>query len=253
MGKARQLAAGIGLAALLTGCLTTSSKPPLTWDGLEYRPTRGIDALYVSPEGTSKAYRTVMIDPPVFALDRNWHPFDPGITPWSGRRSDAEIADIKSTVSSAFVRIFAEALAAGGYQPVEQASADTLRVSPGLANVYLNTPPGTMNTWKKYEGRLTLVMELRDGSTGRLVARLVDEEVGDMGMLESPNTVLNSPDFRRTVQAWAQAVRVCLDEANGKPPQQRVPSQRRGLYGWQSAKPGAPIVAGSSAGLFVRR
>jgi hypothetical protein len=200
---------GLCLAALLAGCASTPSPPPPTWDGLEHRPSQSVDALYVNPEATFKAYRTVMIDPPAMALVKNWY-LNRDISPVSFPMSDAQIDAVKSAISNAFVSIFAEELAAGGYQQVQRASADTLHVSPGLANVYMNTPRGTMNSLPMYEGRITLVMELRDGSTGQLLVRIVDDEVGDMGILERPNTVLNSPDFRRTVQAWAQTVRGCL-------------------------------------------
>lgn len=211
----RELATGIGMAALLAGCSTTSSQPPPTWDGLEKQPAETVDALYVKPAARLTTYRTVMIDPPVISFDENWH-FSTAISPTTSPMSPAEVAGLRNALSDAFLGIFEEELATCGYAAVKQAGADTLHVSPGLAGVYLNTPPGTMLTWKQYMGRMTLVMELRDGPTGQLLARLVDEEVGDFGMLESPNTVLNSVDFRRAVQGWARALPACLPAADGK-------------------------------------
>jgi hypothetical protein len=161
-----------------------------------------MDALYVSPAHTGKAYRTVMIDPPVVTFDRNWHLNDQ-TGQYSTPMHPAEIEDITNALPSAFLKIFAAELAASGYQPVVRALEDTLHVSPGLVDVYLNTPPGRRGRLKTYSGGMTLVMELRDGPTGQLLARIVDKEIGDLGMLHSPNTVLNSDDFRSAVQTWA--------------------------------------------------
>jgi len=212
----RELATGVGIAALLAGCSTTSPPPPSIWDGLEKQPARYVDALYINPAASLTAYRTVLVDPPVVSFDENWH-FSTDISPSPAKSpmSPAEVAGLRNALSNAFLRIFEQELATCGYVPVKQAGADTLHVSPGLAGVYLNTPPGTMLTWKQYMGRMILVMEMRDGPTGQLLARVVDEEVGDFGMLESPNTVLNSMDFRRTVQGWARTLPGCLPAANG--------------------------------------
>jgi hypothetical protein len=216
VGVTRELATGIGITVLLAGCSTASPPPPPTWDGLVKQPALNVDALYVSPAASLTAYRTVLVDPPVVSFDENWH-FSTDISPSPAKSpmSPAEVAGLKNALSDAFLGIFEQELATCGYVPVKQAGADTLHVSPGLADVYLNTPPGTMLTWKQYMGRMILVMELRDGPTGRLLARVVDEEVGDFGMLESPNTVLNSMDFRRTVQGWARTLPACQPAANG--------------------------------------
>jgi hypothetical protein len=215
VGTTRKLATGFGIAALLAGCSTTSSQPPQTWDGLEKQPTQVVDALYVRPGAMLTGYRTVVVDPPVVSFDKNWR-LDRGITATSHPISPAEVADLRNALTNGFLAIFEKELTTCGYAAVKQAGADTLHVSPGLTGVYLNTPPGTMLTWKQYMGTMTLVMALRDGPPGQLLARVVDQEVGDFGMLESPNTVLNSNDFRRAVQGWARTLPACLAAPGSK-------------------------------------
>jgi hypothetical protein len=209
MDGALRTTLGAALAALLAACTSTAFEPPPTWDGLEYRPTPALDALYVTPAGAPRAYRTVIVDDPVVTLDRNWR-LNRETTPTSSAMKAADIEGLKQALSGAFAKILVEELTAGGYPSVPQARPDTLRITSALANVYMNTPPGTMMTWPMYAGRMTLVMDLRDAQTGQLLARILDEQTGDLGMLQLPNTVVNSPDFRRAVQGWSQAVMACL-------------------------------------------
>jgi hypothetical protein len=65
---------------------------------------------------------------------------------------------------------------------------------------------------RRSDDRMTLVMELSDAATTRVIARYVARETGGFGMLAVPNTVVQDPDFRRAVRAWARAVRTSLDE-----------------------------------------
>jgi len=210
MKAALRTSLGAALAGFLAACTSTAVGPPTTWDGLEYRPTPGLDAFYVTPAGISRTYRSVIVDDPVVTLDRNWR-IRRETTPTSTAMTTAEIDGLKHSLSGAFIRILVEELAAAGYPSVPQSKPDTLRITSGLANVYMNTPPGTMLSWPMYTGRMTLVMDLRDAQTGRLLARILDEQVGDLGMLQQPNTVVNSTDFRRAVRGWSQAVIACIE------------------------------------------
>ena len=226
MNPALRTLPSTAIVAFLAACTSTAVGPPQTWDGLEYRPTPGLDALYLTPAGISRTYRTVIVDDPVVTLDRNWRPRRE-TTPISSAMTATEIESLKHSLSGAFARILVEQLAAGGYPSVPHARPDTLRITSGLANVYINTPPGTMLSWPMYTGRMTLVMDLRDAQTGRLLARILDEQVGDLGMLQQPNTVVNSPDFRRAVQGWSDAVIACL-EVQSRPSSSATSASTRG-------------------------
>jgi hypothetical protein len=194
--------------------------PPETWDGLEYRKSKGIDALYVRPGVEFKEYRNVMLDPVEVAFDKDW---DPNRTnrSVSSRLSAEDLQEIKAGMASEFRRIFAEELAAGGYDVVARPLDDTLRVSAGLADVYINAPDkmtaGRTTTYTVNAGRMTLVMELRDGPTGQLLARVVDQHVGiDTGFAQVANSVSNTAEFRRAVKAWADRLVKALDKVSGK-------------------------------------
>jgi hypothetical protein len=207
----------IALAALIPALATAAKKPPPSWDGLDYRPTKGLDAVYVRTGADFKAYRTVLLDPVEVEFDRNWKPNSTGMN----RVSSADMQKIRDNMASDFRKVFTEELAAGGYQVVEQAGEDTLRVSAALVDVYINAPdtmtPGRSYTYTMNAGQVTLVTEMRDGPTGQLLARVVDKKAGtDTGSLQVSSSVSNSAEFRRAVRSWAKRLRTGLDKVNGR-------------------------------------
>jgi hypothetical protein len=211
----------IATAALgMAGCETTQPQPAQQWDGLELRPTKDVDALYVRPGVEFKAYKSVTIDPIVVAFDKNWDPNESS-RELARRLSPEDIQKLKDDMAGEFRKIFSEELGKGGYSVLEQPAADTLRVMPALTDVYINAPDtlsaGRSYTFTMDPGRMTLVMELRDGPTGQILARVIDKKVGrDTGTLRLTNSVTNSADFRRAVESWATRLRQGLDRLNGK-------------------------------------
>ncbi len=191
---------------------------PETWDGLVQRKAKGIDALYVRPEAEFKEYRNVVLDPVEVAFDKDWKPNRDLRA--SGRLSTEDLQKIRDDMSGEFRRVFAEELAAGGYDVVAKPLDDTLRVTAALADVYI-TAPDTMSAGRSYTytrgaGRMTLVMELRDGPTGQLLARVLDRHVDDDGFVQRATSVSNSAEFRRAVRGWAQRLVKALDKVTGR-------------------------------------
>lgn len=215
----RSVCLWVGACVVLASGLAAAA-PPETWDGLEYRKTKGIDAVYVRPGVEFKAYRNVLLDPVQVAFDKDWDP-NRNTRSVSSRLSADDIQEIRDEMASEFRRIFAEQLAEGGYDVVAKPLDDTLRVSAGLADVYINAPD-TMTAGRTYTftvsaGRMTLVMELRDGPTGQLLARVVDQHAGpETGYAQVTNSVTNSAEFRRAVTAWAKRLVKALDNVSGK-------------------------------------
>jgi hypothetical protein len=217
----RVVFAGLLAMAFMTGCASTSSSTASTgWDGLARRQVAGLDEVYVRPDVKFDVYRTVMIDPVQIAFDKNWDP-NRSQRDLSLRLSAADIQEIKDDMARNFREVLVEELTAGGYQVVEQASADTMRIAPSLADVYINAPdvlaPGALRAYTLEPGEMTLVLEVRDGPTGQILARVVDEETGHQETyLQVTNAVTNTADFRRAFRAWARQLRAGLDRLSGK-------------------------------------
>jgi hypothetical protein len=213
-------AAILATALLSLAPARASESPPQNWDGLEYRKTKGLDAVYVRPGAELKIYRNVVIDPVQVAFDKNWDP-NRDTRSLSQRLSPDDLQGIKDEMANEFRRILAEELAAAGWDVVAKPLEDTLRISAGLAAVYINAPDtmsaGRSRTYTMNAGRMTLVMELRDGPTGQLLARVVDRHVGsETGFAQVTNSVTNSAEFRRAVTAWAKRLVTGLDKVSGR-------------------------------------
>ena len=221
MTRASISAAGVLAAAyFLLASLASAAKPPENWDGLEYRKTKGLDAVYVRPGVEFKAYRSLVLDPVQVAFDKNWDP-NKDARGASARLSAADMQKIRDEMASEFRRIFGEQLSAAGYDVVARPLEDTLQVTAALADVYINAPDamtaGRSYTYTMNAGRMTLVMELRDGPTGQLLARVVDRHAGnETGYAQVANSVTNSAEFRQTVTAWAKRLVKGLDKLEGK-------------------------------------
>ena len=208
-----------GLAvALVAATSAMADKPPATWDGLELTKKKGLDLVYIRPNVQFKAYKDVSIDELQVAFDKNWDPNE-DVRSVSRRLSTEDIEKIRSDMVTEFRKVFVEELGKGGYLVVDKPDDDTLRVSPGLVNVYITAPDrreaGRVTTYTTDAGRMTLVLELRDGPTNQLLARVIDQKA-DTGFAQVSNSVTNTADFRRMVRSWAQRLVKGLDKVNGK-------------------------------------
>lgn len=219
--SATLIVAGLILALCAALPAIAKEKPPATWDGLELTKRKGLDLVYLRPGVEFKAYKNVSLDDPVeVAFDKNWDP-NRDTRSVSRRLSTDDIQKIRTDMAAEFRKVFIEQLAKGGYTVVDKAGEETLRVSAGLADVYITAPnrnePGRVTYYTMESGRMTLVMELRDGVTGQLLARVIDQKVGsDTGFMQLTNSVTNSADFRRAVREWADRLVQGLDKVNGK-------------------------------------
>jgi hypothetical protein len=207
--------------AVIAACATPSSKkPPAEWDGLQRREVKGIDNVYVRPNVQFPPYKTVMIDPLEVAFAKEW---DPNQTRDLSRHLDAEdLQKIKAELARLFRESFAEELEKGGYPLVDQPQDDTMRVLPAIIDLYINAPdvmtPGRSRTYTTEAGRMTLVMEIRDGPTGQILARVVDARTagGMGGHMTWTNAATNRADAQIVLDDWARRLRNALDKLNGK-------------------------------------
>lgn len=177
--------------------------------GLERHEAEGIDTLYVRPGVAFETYEDVYLDVPVeVAFDEDWDP-NTGVRSPSRQLSAADLDAIREEMATAFQAVFAEELEAGGYALAPTIGTHTLRVQAALSDVYINAPErpnqGPAAVYKVGTGRMTLVMELRDGRGGQLLARVIDT-AGDTnaGPLVVTGPASNTTEFKRAVRTWSR-------------------------------------------------
>jgi hypothetical protein len=207
-------------AATLAGCASTGSSQPDEWDGLVRQPGTRLGAVFVRPDAEIVGYRSVKIDPVEVSFARNWDP-NRGGRSQLGRLNADDMAAIQAGVADLFRETFRAELERGGYQLVDVAGPDTLRVTAAIVDLYISAPDtmaaGRSRTYTANAGRMTLVAELRDSMTGELLARAVDARgARSSGTWQVTNRVTNTADARRAMGIWATALRQALDEMYGR-------------------------------------
>jgi hypothetical protein len=205
----------IGAVWLMGSHAAVSKDPPAEWDGLVKREIKGLDLAYVRPDTEFPAYKKVIIDPLQVAFAKNWK------APSQYRADDLQ--RIKDRLSALFSEVFSKKLKAGGYSVTTTPDDEVLRISAAIADLYINAPDsrssGQTKIYTTGTGTMLLLMELRDGVSGQLLARVVDRYTDDgNGYMRWTNSVTNRTEAERGISAWAETLVSELDKLNGKSP-----------------------------------
>jgi hypothetical protein len=212
----RILVALTGVAALVA--CATQPTAPASWDGLEKREVKGIDAVYVRPNVTFPHYKKVILDPVQVSFSKDWT--SQNSTEYYRRLDSQDIQRIKDALAQLFRERFIRELNDGGYQVTDTADDATIRVIPAIVDLYINAPDiqtaGMSRTYTTNAGAMSLNMEVHDGPTGQLIARVVDRQRAmDTGRLQWTTSVTNTADAQRAIDVWAKQLRAGLDRVNG--------------------------------------
>jgi hypothetical protein len=205
-------------AALLPAM--AADEPPKEWDGLVRVSSKKLDHVYKLPEADFSGYQRVRLDPIEVEFDKNWKPNQSERSP-SQRLTNEDIEKIKKALAEEFRKVFTEELTKNGYTVVAESDDDVLRVSAAIVNLYITAPEkmsaGRSRTYTTSAGHMTLVAELRDSVTGKLMARAVDSVQGrDTGTFMVTNSVTNMSSARTALSQWARVLREGLDDATGR-------------------------------------
>jgi hypothetical protein len=199
-----------------------AAKAPATWDGLVRVPAKRFDSVYIQPGADFRAYSKIMLDPTEVAYRKNWvRDYNSTVMGLSDRLSQAEADKILGNVRRGFEEIFREAYGQAGYQIVAEPGPDVLRVRTAVLNLYATAPvelAGRSRTYAREAGAGTLVIELRDSSSGALLGRAVDGKLaGDTGAFLRSN-MTNRFDFRALFRDWAKISLQGLTTLRGRAP-----------------------------------
>lgn len=203
------------LVLSMCGIAAAASKNQLeavSHDGLELTKSSKVDVLYKRPGATLESYKKLMLDPVSVAFRKDWKPS-------SAQVSSSDRERIRSDVAEEFRKVFTEELQKkGGYQIVDAAGPDVLRVSAAVVDLYINAPdtmqPGRSRTYTTSAGEMTLIAELRDSESGQILARAADHrESNSSSTFTWTNSLTNTADARRIMQSWAKTLRSALDAA----------------------------------------
>jgi hypothetical protein len=200
-----------------------AAKPPTTWDGLVQVPSKLLRVVYLQPGVDFRGYTKVLLDPTEVAFKKNWRRnHNSTAVGLSGRVSESEEQEAISKGVTAANDMFAQAWTNGGYTIADAPAPDVLRVKTGILNVTVSAPDrqsaGRSYTFAREAGEATLFVELRDSTTGELLARAVDPRLAGDYTTGQRTSGSNRADFRDLVQTWAKTAVRGMTELKARSP-----------------------------------
>lgn len=183
-------------------------------DGLKQIRIEGLDRVYARPDADLSGYTKILLPPVSVAFRRDW---GRGINATT-RVSSSDAQRIKERLATLVHEEMVAELTKGGYQVVDTPGDDVLEVRMSIENLNINAPDvmsgGRSRTYALSVGDMTLEAELRDSTSGDLIARIHDHQAGREYMsLRMITRVDNVAEARRAASGWAVALRNQLDRA----------------------------------------
>lgn len=184
-------------------------------EGLVRVDVKGVDQVYARRGADLSAYKKVMLDPIEVSFRRGWDPHPAG-TPISAEENQEIRNGLAQVLKDEFT---AELVRSGRYPVVDAPGDDVLRIKADIRDLSINAPdlmrPGRVRSYTVSTGEMTLVAELRDSSTGDLIARVIDQRRDpDLPWFELTTRVTNEAAARRAAARWAGILREQLDAAH---------------------------------------
>ena len=208
---------------LTMGCNTTSNVPQVSQDGMELEVNKRSTIGYKKEGIDFSEYTHVLILPSQVAFKKNWQrDYNRDQVGLSTRVKDEDVIRIKTGVAKLFDEVFKEEFSKTGDNPVvEKSGTGTLILKPAIINLDVNAPDlksaARVKTFTSETGKATLFLEMYDGVSGEILARVIDAEiVGNNTHTSWANRVTNTADAKRTIRKWAKNLRAKYDQVHGK-------------------------------------
>jgi hypothetical protein len=191
-----------------------SAANPATPEGLIKISSKNFDSVYVHPGADLRAYSKVMIEPAMVEFRGEWIRDMNNARETSQRIGSKEAQEIAKDARSWMDDALNETFAGNHYKVVRVAEPNTLRLSPKIADLYVNAPdrlsPGRRAVLTNDAGAATLTLEARDALTNVLIIAMSDRRTAArIGGLTPASDVSNRSDFSRMFTQWATS---CLTE-----------------------------------------
>ena len=220
MSNTLKAACLLSLTVALTSVPAATKKEidqALSQGGLEKITVKDIDLAYARAGASLAAYKRVKLEPVEVEFRKAKDPARAGS---AIKLSSEERERIRSNVSRVVQEEFAKELQKSStYQVASDAGADVLRVKPRILDLYVNAPDvgqGRSRTLVSSAGEMTLVAELSDSASGKVLARVADRrDASKEGRMYLVNGTVNEEEARRIAAGWARILRKALDKAHG--------------------------------------
>lgn len=198
------------LALAATTASAKTEPPPVSHDGLHLMSHSKEREVYMKPGTDLSQYDKIALLKTYVAFAKNWQREHNEQESFDQHVSAKDMKEICDRVSAQFAKEFTKVLSTeGGHQVVKDAGDGVLILRPAIINLQVTAPDlmtaGMSQSFVASTGSMTLYLELYDGKTQAIIARIIDAEAGnDGGIAEVANRVTNTADFDRIVLRWAK-------------------------------------------------
>jgi len=211
------------LTFMFPAALAADESPPeVTKDGLHlYKQTKQRLA-YVRPGATFAQYKKVALLECYVEFSKDWvRDYNREQRDPSRQIRESDLDRAKQALQGDFKKIFTEELQQGGrYQVVDSAGPEVLVLRPALINIQVSAPDlmaaGRSATFVESAGAMTGYLELWDGGSNTILARVVDARSDPSTFGQRSSSVTNRAAADRLLRSWADELRTRLDLVRGK-------------------------------------
>jgi Protein of unknown function (DUF3313) len=192
--------------------------PEVSHDGLQLMKDTKLRAVYMKPGANLKSYDKVALLATYVAFNKNWQrDQNEEAMDLSDRITDQDMTRIRTELATEFNKVFTDVLTKAGHQMVTTGGTGVLIVRPAIVNLEVTAPDtmsaGMEQTFSASAGQMTLYMELLDGKTGDIIARIIDPEAAGGEFAEVRNSVTNMAAAEEVLRRWATILSNHLGEA----------------------------------------
>ncbi len=207
------------LTLIFAGALAADTAlPEVSHDGLHLMKDTKLRAVYMKPGADLKSYDKVALLAAYVAFKKNWQrDQNEEAMDLSDRITDQDMNRIRTELATEFNKVFTEVLTKAGHQMVTTGGTGVLIVRPAIVNLEVTAPDtmsaGMQQSFSASAGQMTLYMELLDGKTGDIIARIIDPEAAGGEFAEVRNSVTNMAAAEEVLRRWATILSNHLGEA----------------------------------------
>ncbi len=207
------------VTAMVIGCNSTNptNAPLLSPEGMPLKKSTSSTVAYKKEGVDFSEYNKVQILPSAVAFKKNWQREHRSL---STRVRDADVMRIKAEVATLFDEVFKEEFGKDAkFKLVDQVSSNTLVIRPAIVDLDVAAPDiksaTNVKTYANNAGEATLFLELYDGVSGEILARVISSSVaGNDSYYQWANCVSNRVEAKRMIRKWAKALRIKFNEAH---------------------------------------
>ena len=229
--SARSLSQGLATilatALLLTGATIATAAgdlPETTPEGLKLVKNEKHRVVYLADDADFSVYTKVYIVDAAVAFAKNWQrDYNRNERDLSRKVSDKDVERIKNELSAEFKEVFTQTMIDNGLEVVTEVGPDVVVLRPAIVNLQVNAPDiqsaTRSHTYTADAGQMTLYLELYDGVSGALQAKVLDAFCPHLGAhLDAKSASRTSPGMTyatkssnireadRLLKSWANEI-----------------------------------------------